>query len=565
MGKIYWTGHPFVDAGLASIAAVLKVNDLREIEPDSLSRAVKELKRVLLSNQSLGLGANKSFAKGTLRALFPDSELANPSSWKGKTEEEKAKNASAKFSEAIDKELKAALSCLSKEGEETCSTCGRRCSMENTFLVRKDKMPLLKGIVNFYPAFSYGVRICGVCALALRFLPMSTIRIGGALWILHTQELALAKKISELYGWNHLNKSIAKNEPLSFFSRGQAYDEKSPILQVLLELLIEHPQELRQAYESPLPTTAYIFSNDNRGGYLQPIQIPNELLIFLSKFQVLNSRAFIEFKKELLDIPDNLEKEELKKRKNFVKEIAKRIIDKESIIKECLVDDAERLIGGWLGHRLYLQEVRNLPKGKIAILESLGINIAQSGDSKRYISELRNAKPKDLYGIFLNYVREKLLTWEEFYTLLPPNEYSSASELRDILLAVIYEWKNCQDKDKEFPAPIERLDFTPDETIKRIQEIGEKLLKILPNPSRFMGELRTADNIDRIRSRYLLAVQNGAISFQDFLFLAPLGDRERTWLLRDYLLAFLFDHARELSLQVDIEKDEGASSFEKNI
>jgi CRISPR-associated protein Cst1 len=36
------------------------------------------------------------------------------------------------------------------------------------------------------------------------------------------------------------------------------------------------------------------------------------------------------------------------------------------------------------------------------------------------------------------------------------------------------------------------------------------------------------------------------LSFSDFVFLAPLGDRQKMWLLRDYLLAFLFERAREV-------------------
>jgi CRISPR-associated protein Cst1 len=85
MGRVVsWTGHPFVDAGLAAIAAVAKVQDLAQLKPKRLEQAAKELKRVLLSDQSLGVGVEKSFAKGALSQLFPNSELVNPSYWKGK-------------------------------------------------------------------------------------------------------------------------------------------------------------------------------------------------------------------------------------------------------------------------------------------------------------------------------------------------------------------------------------------------------------------------------------------------------------------------------------------------
>jgi CRISPR-associated protein Cst1 len=70
-----------VDAGLAAIAAVAKVQDLAQLTPLHLEQAAKELKRVLLSDQSLGVGVEKSFAKSALSQLFPNSELVNPSNW----------------------------------------------------------------------------------------------------------------------------------------------------------------------------------------------------------------------------------------------------------------------------------------------------------------------------------------------------------------------------------------------------------------------------------------------------------------------------------------------------
>ncbi len=187
-----------------------------------------------------------------------------------------------------------------------------------------------------------------------------------------------------------------------------------------------------------------------------------------------------------------------------------------------------------------------MPVSKLAILERLGLAIAQSDDAKKRIMELRKAERGELYGVLLRYVREGWLKHDEFYTLLPPNEDASVSEVRDILLAVIYEWQHCQEQGEEFPQFREQVALTPDEALKRIQSIGERLVQQLPNLSRWTGQLQTARTSDRIRSVYLSAVQRGALRFNDFVFLAPLGDHQRLRLLRDYLLAFLFDRARQL-------------------
>jgi CRISPR-associated protein Cst1 len=133
MGRVVsWTGHPFVDAGLAAIAAVAKVQDLAQLTPKRLEQAAKELKRVLLSDQSLGVGVEKSFAKGALSQLFPNSELVNTSNWKGKTSKQKAQSVRQKYQHAIDSDLRRAKACLQDAGSELCGICGepmsRRCS-----------------------------------------------------------------------------------------------------------------------------------------------------------------------------------------------------------------------------------------------------------------------------------------------------------------------------------------------------------------------------------------------------------------------------------------------------
>jgi CRISPR-associated protein Cst1 len=160
----------------------------------------------------------------------------------------------------------------------------------------------------------------------------------------------------------------------------------------------------------------------------------------------------------------------------------------------------------------------------------------------------------------LSYVRQGWLKHEEFYTLLPPSGYEVASEVRDILLAVIYEWQRCQEQGAELQILTEQVALSSDETLLRLQRIGEQLIERLPNLSRWVGRLQTARSPFQIRGGYLSAVERGAISFDDFLFLAPFGDAQRLWLLRDYLLAFLFDRAREAlpeeaEIAVGIEAD----------
>lgn len=544
---VHWTGHPFVDAGLAAMAAAAQVERLEELTPEHLQRASEDLKRILLSDQSLGIDLDRSFARGAMSQIFPNSELVNNQNWKGNTPEEKATSVRTKFNDALQSDLHRAKKGLQGSGDEVCFVCGERRPAEAMVIVRKDKMPLLEGIVNFYPAFAYGVRICGLCALAVRFLPLSVMRTGvsNRLWFLHAQALPIAAAIAERYGWRHFNDAIVRNEALDFFSSWQTAGDAGTVLYLLCELLEQFGDQLWEVYQSPLPTTAYLFSNDNRGGYVQALPVPNELLILFAKLQVESQSAFRRFWQELLQVPEVLEDKGRKARIGFVQSVASRLLQGSEIIGICLDDEAPKLRGGWLGHRLYLKEVRGMPIAKLAILERLGIAIAQSDDAKKRIMELRQAKRSELYGIWLRWVREGWLKHDEFYALLPPNDYGVAGEVRDILLAVIYEWQHCHKQGEEFPAIAEAAEPSPDETLQRLQQIGEQLRARLPNLSGWIGQLQTGRSSDRIRGAYLNAVRNGAMRFADFVFLAPLGDRQRLWLLRDYLLAFLFDRAKE--------------------
>jgi CRISPR-associated protein Cst1 len=176
MKQVTWTGHPFVDAGLSAIAAVVGVKRLEDLKVEHLEKAAKELERILLSDQALGIGVEKSFAKGALSQLFPNSELVNPSNWKGETPDVKAENVRHKFREALKGDLERAKISIVQSGDATCSVCGRQVPESAITFVRKDKMPLLAGIVNFYPAFAYGVQ----CLWALRLCSALFANVGDA-------------------------------------------------------------------------------------------------------------------------------------------------------------------------------------------------------------------------------------------------------------------------------------------------------------------------------------------------------------------------------------------------
>jgi CRISPR-associated protein Cst1 len=272
-------------------------------------------------------------------------------------------------------------------------------------------------------------------------------------------------------------------------------------------------------------------------------------MVFLAHLQVQSSHAYRRFWHELLRVQQGLTEKERKNREKFVSGIAQRIFRGENILNSCFDHNTPNLQGGWIGHRLYLQEVCGMAKEKLAIIERLGISIAQSEDAKKRVNQLRSAQWNELYSLLLSFVRQGLLGHEEFYALLPPNGYGSASEVRDMVLAVIYEWQHAQERGGVFESLEVGSTLLPDETLVHIQRIGQGLIGKLRNLGRWIARLQTARNPNQIRGAYLNAVQKSAMGFADFVFLAPLDDVQRIWLLRDYLMAFLFDRGREMLIE----------------
>lgn len=552
MRKIQYTGDPFLDVSLSALCVAAGVKRPVEITEDLLEQAKNELERVLLSDQCLGKGVEQRFAMKQLSQVFPNSELVNPSNWRNGLEKVKKK-----FRKALNEDLKRATEALSTNGDDTCSICGSKVSRNSTRLVKKMDWPLLEGIVNYYPSLEEGRRVCGFCAFTIRFLPFSIIQ-NGSMWILHTQSAELSTLISERYGWQNFDRLIATNQPLDFFGEFKTAQDESSILYLLSDLFEKYAEELGTIYSSPSPITVYLFRNGNKSEWqhIRPIPIPNELLEFLFMLFTESKEGFQHFKRELLTIRMDLSKKSRNKRAKFVRGVSRKIINKEPIVRRCTNDKEKKLNGGWIGHALYLKKVRNMADSKLFAIENLGIAIAEHEKSKQLINDLRKATWKELRPVFLNWVKMDLLSYEELTFLIPPNE-GDYSNVRDILLAVIYEYQHCQEEGEHFPRVSRNSEIKAhlDNFAEKIAEIGERIYSGINNTTKWVNDLSAAKSPWQIRGAYIRAVREKTIGYREFVFLAPPEERWRVYLTRDYLLAYLFDKKR-LSEQRKISNKE---------
>jgi len=556
--SLHWTGQPFVDAGLAALLACTRVHRLDNLTAEDLEEACQELEDMLLSDQTLGIGLEKSFAKSTLSQVFPNSELVNPSNW-GKG----AEGIREKYRAALRADLERAKRAIAgAPPERVCLVCGAARPANSFVALRRDHFPLLSGAVNFYPGLSYGVELCGICRLALRFVPLSVLRAGdrGRLWFLHCPAEAVARRIAQRFGREHFKRLISAGEGVDFYGDWRTAGNGGVVLRLLCRLLHDFGTELRTVYQRGVPAVAYVFSNDNRGGYIEGVPVPTAVLDFLQSLYLESPNAFKQFEQELLAVEPGLAKNEAQQRERFVAHVAGRIIRAEPIIGLCripLPDGSSRLFGGWIAHRIYLQEVIGMNEAVLALLERTGIALAQHERAKQLVGRLERARPADIRAVFLDMVREGLLTAKELAALLPPNEPAHAQLVRDVTLGIVYEWQRAQEAGEPFPQlPPAIRQLTPDETIERIANIAERLVASLPNRTRWIVDLMATRRTAQMRATYLRALRSGALGLDDFLFLVPLGQPGQAWVLRDYLLAFLFEYDRE-AVPEDVEIAEG--------
>lgn len=534
-------------------------NLLEDLDEGHLKVACRELERIMTSDQALGLNLDRAFAKSSLSQVFPNSELVNPSNWKNGPD-----GVRRKYRDALDQDLKRAIAAVRDQSAslQRCVVCGDLRPAETFSPLRRDRLPLTSGAVNFYPGLAFGVELCGLCTLALRFLPLSVLRAGegGRIWFLHCQELTVSGKIAEQYGWQHFNKQISAGQALDFYGEWRSAGVEGAVVRLLFQLLRQFPNQLRAIYELGIPAIAYVFSNDNRGGYVDALPIPATLLDFLQSLLLESKQAFQDFEHQLLDLPPDLDKRKADARRGFVQNIAQRMLRAEPLLSQCLVstgDEGKQLLGGWIGHRLYLLEVYGMAPTTLAILERLGITLAQHDDAKKWLGRLERARLNELRAILLDMVRAQFLTARELAAVVPPNEPWAAGLARDVVLAVAYEWQRYQANGAEFPRLLEMPQYLEtDGVIQRLERLAEQLRRGLQNPKAWLADLSTARTVAQIRGVYLRAVRQGALSASDFLFLVPFGEVSRVWQLRDYLLAFLFEQARD-ELPPDLEVVEG--------
>lgn len=531
--KVDLTGHPFVDVGFAGLCALAGVQNPSALTQQAIQKAIDEAIR-LLTSQSAFMKPEKgnAFATGLYSLMFPNSPLPNPS----------VKDKAQRLRTRLEEYLQAIFQPEPQKQDGWCFACGEPAY----FRVGHDRCPMVGygEWSNFNPEFKPGATICGLCALAVQFLPFAVMRTrpdGGRLWILHVYDVPLMASIAQNYTLRMMDWCIAQNQPLSVYGAWDIQTDDGAILSLLCEL---QPAQLKHLVENRVPMSAYLFSNDNRiqNQYLTRREVLPEVLVFLSALKYY-PESYQQFRNEVLLEP------------KLGEMVSRAIMNTQPIIRLCLDFESAppRLRGSWRAHKLYAEEVLLMKSTFLSTVEVVGERIASHEDAKKWIQALRSDYTT-VSNALLRLVKEGLMTKDEYY-LIGKGEVMTTSQY---LLGVIFALQNGESLPEDTQAELAG-DRHP--LIALVEQVGARIVAESERVKRLVQSLRSARNPDMIRRAFLRAVQEGVVRWNEFIQLCPPDDANTHFLARDYLLAYLFDTARNLlPAEDDTTTEEGGSN-----
>ncbi len=537
-----FTGNPFVDAGIAGMCAAARVASPDELGYESVRAAADLLVKIFTSPQSLenmpkseGSKTHSAFATSEMSVFFPNGPLANPSN--------KPEDKARKYKEHIENLLASIMDL--KEVATTCFVCG----LPGNLVATKMSFPLIDSgdRRNFHPSHHPGHPVCARCALAVQFLPLSTMRTspeGGFFWFLSSVDPQVAVAPAAELVLPKLNECISANKRLSLYGDWEYSGKTNAVVGALVAITARTRQ--LGLVEPKYAVTAFFFTNDNRDPQISAIAVPNSTFRFLSRLR-LRQESFTRFTREALS----------------VKGLSDEILSQRPIVRQCTISSENAntlptLQGGWYAHALYMKEVLRMSDRYIKTVEQIALRIAESENPQKELKSIKTNK-QPMHWLH-QAIAKALLSRDELYVLVPPNNSGAASAALDYITAAATDAIRCKIENKEWEqwkeaGAAEREEHTHP-VICLVEEVGDKIFGSNYDPKKLLKSLRKARSESEIRRTWLRAVEAGAICWIDFKKLVPPDNVHMTYTLRDYMLAYLFDRLRGSIEMEEIEEPE---------
>lgn len=441
--EFYWTGHPFVDAGLAAIIVFSEKEKLDELTEKDILLAIEFIS---------GLYSKSEWVKYLHGKLFPNSGLlkSNPSQKKERT----PKNLSKKIQDLY--QLITPVLDSKNNKKSRCVICGRREVYKGDFGIYRSVFPLLGtgGMLNFFPSGKReGLDICAHCLFLTQFMPLVSYNLPNALLI---------------HSYPYENMIELSKEPIHYvfennlFSNGNEF--KKPVNFLFNKIItITRNYEGGSMLWGNMAMTLYYFINGNRSGSqnIDIIHIPTPMLKFLAFAGEIDYNGW----KNLINRGWKIKR--VKKDKLSFNELQKEYVDnivynkllKKENILYYFYDSVNRKVNTkWRLLEFYCLEVLGLNKEALDFIKVVGDRIIgtfehfeSTKDIIKMINDLENAERLYVFERFFVRLEKKrqnlgipeaLISFDEFAKILTfygEDIDLSWRSVRDLLLFRIYE------------------------------------------------------------------------------------------------------------------------------
>ncbi len=419
----FTTGNPFVDMGQEMMAALVGVDEVKDLNIDNVEPLLLRLVDIYM---------HADWRK-SLQTVFPNSKLINPS----------IKDHREAYSTLLKDWFK--LLSSSENLLVPCAISGKPAQvlLSRTYLPMSDS----EG-GNFQSANEKGMPLSASVALALQFFPLSLVKIGKMLALPQFSNDSIQLKWAE-----DCYKYIEENEPLDLGGiRDTGTFRATNAFFKLVERLVRDNQDITGS-----SVTLYLFNNYVQTDYktaseihFMPARVFNFIRLAMTKtlqdaWQTVVRRGYI-YKK------DNVDDNELQKYSNLVysnllagKSISGFFTDRK---KHCPIVRGEV---GWKLYKSYLTEVRGMDQQRLESLRSLGDRLAPIIQSKKKrLLRLERANSRgELTGTLYRLTKDSaaagngtpLITFDQLVSDVFPHDmqYSDWREVKYLLLFRIYE------------------------------------------------------------------------------------------------------------------------------
>jgi len=429
--EFYWTGHPFVDAGLAAILLITGKNKPEQLTEKDIEKAIEF---------ASGLYATKEWSSSYLLGMiFPNNGIlmANPSMSKKRSPKAIAENLWS-----ILREFK-----ISNKNSAKCVLCGRTPAYTKKEVYRS-VFPLLGtgGVPNFFHSANIrGADICAHCLFLTQFMPLASYRLSRVL-VMHAYPYELMLELSK-----EAFKDIKKSK---LASQGRGFKRPENFLFHLVGE-ITRKIERDDVWENA-SITLYYFICNNQNQILDVIHVPTPVLRFIAYANLVDRNGW----KHIISMgwekaPKEEQFEEFERK--YPNRVYTRLLNYESIISYFYNLKERRVNTSWNLLAFYCKEVIGVDKEALDFIKDVGNRIVETveklpdnklGDEVRSLERAEKLYQFEAFFIRVEKLRQNLgietplMTFDEFVRILTAYGEDiniSWKSVRNLLLFCIYE------------------------------------------------------------------------------------------------------------------------------